>query len=61
MGNFPLWGTLVNTGTVIAGSLIGLLIHFVSKKGKLKSARFAEVSNSIMRGLGLPTNGGQAK
>lgn len=53
MGNFPLWGTLVNTGTVIAGSLIGLLIHFVSKKGKLKSARFAEVSNSIMRGLGL--------
>ena len=53
MGNFPLWGTLVNTGTVIAGSLIGLLIHFVSKKGKLKSARFVEVSNSIMRGLGL--------
>lgn len=53
MGSFPLWGTLVNTGTVIAGSLIGLLIHFVSKKGKLKSARFAEVSNSIMRGLGL--------
>lgn len=53
MENFPLWGTLVNTGTVIAGSLFGLLIHLVSKKGKLKSPRFAEISDSIMRGLGL--------
>ena len=53
MEHFPLWGTLVNTGTVIAGSLIGLLIHFVSKKGKLKSPKFTEISNSIMRGLGL--------
>ena len=53
MENFPLWGTLVNTGTVIVGSLIGLLIHFFSKKGKSKSPRFTEVSASIMRGLGL--------
>ncbi len=53
MENFPLWGTLVNTGTVILGSLFGLLIHLISKKGKLSSPRFAEVSNSIMRGLGL--------
>lgn len=53
MENFPLWGTLVNTGTVILGSLIGLLIHLVSKKGKLKSQKFSEVSASIMRGLGL--------
>ena len=53
MEGFPLWGTLVNTGTVILGSLFGLLIHFVSKKGKLKSQKFTEVSNSIMRGLGL--------
>ena len=53
MENFPLWGTLVNTGTVILGSLIGLMIHMVSKKGKLKSQRFSEVSASIMRGLGL--------
>ena len=53
MEAFPLWGTLVNTGTVILGSLIGLLIHLVSKKGKLKSPRFADVSASIMRGLGL--------
>lgn len=53
MEHFPLWGTLVNTGTVIAGSLIGLLIHFISKKGKLKSPKFTEISNSIMRGLGL--------
>lgn len=53
MENFPLWGTLVNTGTVILGSLIGLLIHFFSKKGKSKSPRFTEVSASIMRGLGL--------
>ncbi len=53
MEQFPLWGTLVNTGTVILGSLFGLLIHFVSKKGKVKSPKFTEVSNSIMRGLGL--------
>ena len=53
MENFPLWGTLVNTGTVILGSLFGLLIHLISKKGKLSSPRFAEISNSIMRGLGL--------
>ncbi|MBQ7379545.1 MAG: DUF554 domain-containing protein [Clostridia bacterium] len=53
MNHFPLGGTLVNTGTVILGSLIGLLIHSISKKGKLKSQRFAEMSNSIMNGLGL--------
>ena len=53
MNDFPLWGTLVNTGTVILGSLIGLGIHAVSKKGKLKSPRFAEMSKSIMNGLGL--------
>lgn len=53
MEQFPLWGTLVNTGTVISGSLIGLLIHVISKKGKLKSPRFAEMSKSIMNGLGL--------
>ena len=53
MDHFPLWGTLVNTGTVILGSLIGLLIHVISKKGKLKSPRFAEMSKSIMNGLGL--------
>ena len=53
MEKFPLWGTLVNTGTVVAGSLFGLLIHLISKKGKLKSQRFSEVSASIMRGLGL--------
>ena len=53
MEGFPLWGTLVNTGTVILGSLFGLLIYFVSKKGKVKSQRFSEVSASIMRGLGL--------
>ena len=53
MEQFPLWGTLVNTGTVILGSLLGLLIHLISKKGKLKSQRFSEVSASIMRGLGL--------
>ena len=53
MEQFPLWGTLVNTATVIFGSLFGLLIHLISKKGKLKSQRFSEVSASIMRGLGL--------
>lgn len=53
MENFPLWGTLVNTGTVILGSLIGLLIYLISKKGKIKSPRFAEISDSIMKGLGL--------
>ena len=53
MEQFPLWGTLVNTGTVILGSLFGLLIYLISKKGKLKSRRFSEVSASIMRGLGL--------
>ena len=53
MEGFPLWGTLVNTGTVILGSLFGLVIYFVSKKRKLKSPRFSEVSASIMRGLGL--------
>ncbi len=53
MENFPLWGTLVNTGTVILGSCFGLLIHLISKKGKLTHPRFAEVSASIMRGLGL--------
>ena len=39
MEHFPLWGTLVNTGAVIVGSLLGLLIHLISKKGKLKSPR----------------------
>lgn len=53
MEHFPLWGTLVNTGTVILGSLFGLLIYLVSKKGKLKSHKFSEISASIMRGLGL--------
>ena len=53
MEGFPLWGTLVNTGTVIFGSLFGLLIHVISKRGKIKSPKFTEVSNSIMRGLGL--------
>ena len=53
MEHFPLWGTLVNTGTVILGSLFGLLIYLVSKKGKLKSQKFSEISASIMRGLGL--------
>ena len=53
MNHFPLAGTLVNTGTVILGSLIGLAIHAISKKGKLKSQRFAEMSKSIMNGLGL--------
>ena len=53
MEGFPLWGTLVNTGTVILGSLFGLVIYFVSKKRKLKSPKFSEVSASIMRGLGL--------
>lgn len=53
MENFPLWGTLVNTGTVILGSLLGLIIHLVSKKTKLQSRRMSEVSDSIMRGLGL--------
>ena len=53
MEQFPLWGTLVNTGTVILGSLFGLLIYLVSKKGKLKSHKFSEISASIMRGLGL--------
>lgn len=32
---------------------MGLLIHVISKKGKLKSPRFAEMSKSIMNGLGL--------
>ena len=53
MEQFPLWGTLVNTGTVILGSLFGLFIYLVSKRGKVKSQRFSEVSASIMRGLGL--------
>ena len=53
MEHFPLWGTLVNTGTVILGSFFGLLIYLVSKRGKVKSQRFSEVSASIMRGLGL--------
>ncbi len=53
MEKFPLWGTLVNTGTVILGSLLGLIIHLISKKTKLKSRRMSEVSDSIMRGLGL--------
>lgn len=53
MEHFPLWGTLVNTGTVILGSLVGLAIHVISKKGKLKSQRFADMSKSIMNGLGL--------
>ena len=53
MEQFPLWGTLVNTGTVILGSLFGLLIYLVSKRGKIKSQKFSEISASIMRGLGL--------
>ena len=53
MEQFPLWGTLVNTGTVILGSFFGLLIHLISKKGKLSSPKYAEVSESIMKGLGL--------
>ena len=53
MEGFPLWGTLVNTGTVILGSLFGLLIYLVSKRGKIKTQKFSEVSASIMRGLGL--------
>lgn len=52
MEQFRLWGTVVNVFTVIAGSLIGLLIKRLLA-GKKKGKHLDELSDSIFKGLGL--------
>lgn len=46
-------GTIINTIAVIAGSLCGLLVAFLSKKFKFKTKR--DYSKRIMQALGLCT------
>lgn len=63
MGNFSLWGAIVNALTVIVGSSVGLLIHFFAHSRKrstenerveIKSAG-AGLSDAMMIGVGLCT------
>ena len=62
MTNWPLWGTIVNTGAVVAGALIGLLIKaFATRLQRKKeiSADMGEVQSEnrvaslVQKGVGL--------
>lgn len=60
MTQWALWGTLVNTGTVLLGALVGLLIRLVASKcGRRKCAVESaqpekhRVADTIQKGLGL--------
>lgn len=60
MGNFSLWGAIVNALAIIGGSFVGLLIHTfaLSRKnadGGVKSEIGETLSNAMMIGVGLCT------
>ncbi len=50
--SLSLWGTIVNTLAVIAGSFVGILIRGLSS-GKKAGGRIAELPDVIMKGVGL--------
>ena len=50
--SLSLWGTIVNTVTVIIGALFGLLIRRFSS-GKKKEGRLSELPDALMKGVGL--------
>lgn len=60
MTSWALWGTIVNTGAVLAGALFGLLIKLIAARARRKKAEIAEapmgenrVADLIQKGLGL--------
>jgi uncharacterized membrane protein YqgA involved in biofilm formation len=67
MTNWALWGTIVNTGAVLLGSLLGLAIRFFAERAARRSqknsidplreekrpSRLAYVSTAVQNGLGL--------
>ncbi len=60
MTNWALWGTIVNTGAVMAGALFGLLIKLLATRVHRKKAEISEepmggsrVADLVQKGLGL--------
>ena len=60
MTNWALWGTIVNTGAVLAGALFGLLLRFIAAHIHRKKVAVSEspaeeyrVTGLIQKGLGL--------
>lgn len=60
MTNWALWGTIVNTGAVLAGALLGLLIKLLAARLHRKREALAEapvkenrVAELMQKGLGL--------
>ena len=60
MTSWALWGTIVNTGAVLAGALFGLLIKLIATRAHHKKAEIAEepvgknhVADLIQKGLGF--------
>ncbi len=57
MENLIIWGTLVNTGAVIVGALLGGLLFFLANRRlanmKLK-LKIEEVSSVVIKALGFP-------
>ena len=60
MTNWALWGTIVNTGAVIAGALVGLLIKLLAARVHRKKAELADepvgenrVAALVQKGVGL--------
>lgn len=50
--SLPVWGTIVNTVAVIAGSFIGLLAKKLISKGK-SGGKLDSLSDALMKGIGL--------
>lgn len=60
MTNWALWGTIVNTGAVVAGALVGFLIKLFASHLHRKRAELAEesvgesrVASLVQKGVGL--------
>lgn len=65
MTSWALWGTIVNTGAVLLGSLVGLLIKAMAGRAARKAqgdeaiaiedkgSRFASLPSTVQKGLGL--------
>lgn len=60
MQNLALWGTIVNTGAVIVGALVGLLIKMLAARLHRKKAEISEtpieenrVTGLVQKGVGL--------
>ena len=53
MSDFKLFGTIVNVSTVIAGSLIGLLIMWITQKKGRSIDKTQKITDSVLKALGL--------